>query len=346
MSREELISIKKYYCLEKNYNTYISDSKYFRIKQSSIFSAPLAEIFHNYFDIIKSFVLQPFSLLQIILYPNAFFKYNSLNRNQLAKINFILVPYSDSWVKPLWLYRAEQFDVKVIFINLSSGLVPWQKDQPFYFDWQHLSAWRNIWTASKLQNDIAHQRNLNFINSKFKIVGVPDWIDSIQSFDYNNIEVSIFDIEPHVLNFGQSALNDFGYGNIANTLKFLDEIAEVTSSMGVNCFHKPKRIIGDRRYQEYSEKITHLQKRYDTFHSINATVAPRRLINSSKLVISMPFTSTALIASELKVKNCFYDASKLVDLNDISSEGVLVLNNKHDLAKWLQSNLKTKCQIK
>ena len=331
------LGINKHYFLIQDKKNVYEDKNNISLTEHVIFSASPSAIVKTFYNVFKQSKFKAKFLLQFMAHPSSFFMYLSLDYHKIEFIKYIFVPSSGSWVKPLWLSQAENYGVKVIYVNLSADLVPWQKNQPLYFNWYHLSAWKNIWSTCNVQNNRFKEFCPRFVNVNYKIMGVPDWLDIDSEIEADKDFISIFDIEPHLLNFGQTALNDLHYADISNTIKFLTDLAEVSSNLGMTCIHKPKRAIGTRRYQEYSDSIDNLQNRYKGFISVNESIAPRRLINFSKCVVSMPFTSTAFIAEQSGVINCFYDPSGLIDLTDEASQGILIINNKEKLFSWLSS---------
>jgi polysaccharide biosynthesis PFTS motif protein len=336
-SQTKNLGINKHYFLIPSNNNESFDKNYISLSEHAIFSNTILGISMACFNLFRLSKFKMTFLLRFMANPNSFFKYLSLDNRKIKFIKYIFVPSSGSWVKPLWLSQAENYGVKVVYVNLSADLVPWQKNQPPYFNWYHLSAWKNIWSTCKVQNDQFIQFSPRFIVADHKIVGVPDWLDLDEDLELEKEFISIFDIEPHQLNFGQTSLNDFHYADISNTIKFLTDLAEVSSKLGITCIHKPKRAIGRRRYQDYSDSIHFLQNQHEGFRTVNESIAPRRLVNLSKCVISMPFTSTAFIAEQLGVVNCFYDPSGLIDLTDEAGQGILIINNKEHLCSWLSS---------
>ena len=331
------LGIAKHYFLIQDRKNISYDKNHISLTEHVIFSNSISGMLKAFYNLFKQSKFKIEFLLQFIANPNSFFKCLSLDHRKMEFIKYIFVPSSGSWVKPLWLSQAENYGIKVIYVNLSADLVPWQRNQPSYFNWYHLSAWKNIWSTCKFQNDQFIEFSPRFIDVNCKIVGVPDWLDTDAEIEADKGFISIFDIEPHQLNFGQTSLNDFHYADISNVIKFLTDLAEVSSRLGMTCIHKPKRAIGTRRYQAYSDSIDALQNRYERFKSVNDDIAPRRLVMLSKCVVSMPFTSTAFIAEQSGLVNCFYDPSGLIDLTDEASQGILIINNKEKLYSWLSS---------
>ena len=59
----------------------------------------------------------------------------------------------------------------------------------------------------------------------------------------------------------------------------------------------------------------------------------------------MPFTSTALIAKELRIPSCFYDVVGLIEENDPGANGIIIINNQHILTNWLSEQINRRADI-
>jgi polysaccharide biosynthesis PFTS motif protein len=73
---------------------------------------------------------------------------------------------------------------------------------------------------------------------------------------------------------------------------------------------------------------------------LNSDLDVYKIINNSSMVISMPFTSTALIAQELGKPTIFYDPSSRLFKDDPAAHGIQVISSVVDLEKWVVSNLR------
>ena len=71
------------------------------------------------------------------------------------------------------------------------------------------------------------------------------------------------------------------------------------------------------------------------FEAIDSGVSARRLIEECDAIISMPFTSTAIIGKELGKPSIFYDASASIE--QYESHGIPVLKSKDELKSWYRS---------
>jgi len=69
-------------------------------------------------------------------------------------------------------------------------------------------------------------------------------------------------------------------------------------------------------------------------------VAVHRLIEESHAVISMPFTSTALIGRELNKPSIYYDSLGFIGKNEPAAHGIEVISGKNELREWMNSYYK------
>jgi len=62
-----------------------------------------------------------------------------------------------------------------------------------------------------------------------------------------------------------------------------------------------------------------------------------RVIESSCAVISMPFTSTAIIAREIGKPSVYYDPTGGLQPDDRAAHGIPILSTVEELEAWLSS---------
>ena len=74
---------------------------------------------------------------------------------------------------------------------------------------------------------------------------------------------------------------------------------------------------------------------HDHFISISPDYSAVDLIKKCSAVISMPFTSTALIGKHLNIPSVYYDPFGLVMKDDRAAHGVPIIIGKEALTDWL-----------
>ena len=85
------------------------------------------------------------------------------------------------------------------------------------------------------------------------------------------------------------------------------------------------------KYKNFIKNIN-----YEKFHNLPPETPTEQIIKFSNAVISMPFTSTSLIANDNKIPTCFYEPTGEVLFNKLHTHGLNLINNKNDLKNWLK----------
>lgn len=245
------------------------------------------------------------------------------------------------WIKSPALHFMELAGTKIIYINTSLAIDPDVTDKTNHVNWSEFSEWSEIWCVSDLQarylKQIKFIKQANFIN-----MGVPDWNDSPndQILDVTFEEkksVSIFDYEPNVKYFGYSSLNDLHLSFENTIIQFIKEITFIAHQYNFNVYHKSKRDVGNNRSKNYEIFLDELKVYNKNFISVDPNYSARKLIRSTNGTISIPFTSTNIIANEENKPCAYFDPNGKVDPSDRASSGILVLLNLDDLESWFKN---------
>ena len=173
------------------------------------------------------------------------------------------------------------------------------------------------------------------------IVG-PIWFasSSIELPKIGNNSIAVFDIQPRRISahFGFSTMVDLNFDNPRVPIKFIQDIDSVMSMCGGAIIHKQKRSIGNLLYKGYQSMIEKLS-RNDRFISIEPDTSPIRVIENCRAVISMPFTSTAILGRELGKPSVYYDPTGMLQKDDRGAHGIPILSGKDELQFWVSSVL-------
>ena len=277
--------------------------------------------------------------------PNLILEYINLNVTEIQKVSLLIIPSSQSWIKSTWHLRFEELGTEVVYVNLSDSSEPSETfDAEFPVNWYGLSQWKNILVCSKNQKRIFESTKLNTKTFSIHVSGVPDWQDTKSKWiDKNITYFSVFDFEPHKNYYGFSCNNDSGYSNINNTLKFIENISDISQELEFYCVYKSKRQISiSKRFSEYTEALNYYSKNNKYFMLSDESIAPRRIIRTAKACVQMPFSSTGLIAAELNIPSCFYDPVGLINSDDSGANGIKIVNNSKTLLDWLNKQIQIK----
>lgn len=241
--------------------------------------------------------------------------------------------------RPLWTYEAEHLGAKVIMYFYSTNIEDFKRVDGYSIQansWQILT-WPTYLVWDQFQLDFLSD-HLNY-NHESKIVG-PIWFsDNAKEIPLiSTSSVAVFDITPHRISRYITLGLDLEYYVPEVCNKFLEDISIVTKQNSSQMVWKRKRNIGSTAHSSYryfAEKIAS----QNNVIIVDPDISAFRVIRDSKVVISMPFTSTALVARNMGKPSCYYDPSGIVQKDDKASHGIEVVSGISELEKWLHLHL-------
>lgn len=247
--------------------------------------------------------------------------------------------------RPIWTYDAEEKGARVLFYFYSSNIERF-KDSNGYniqpYSWQIIT-WSNylVWDeyqASFIERMIGNDENI-------EIVGPIDFHDSdveIQPLPKNNILV--FDVQPHRDAQYQRHVfvPEYFVPHVVN--QFLEDIYALSNKYNLPMVLKRKRHIGNLLNKKYSTLVDKLA-RFDNFISVDPDVAAIRLIKEAEIVISFPFTATALIAKAEGKVSIFYDPIGIIQKDDRAAHGIEVITGRLELMEWMEKHIATQTNL-
>jgi len=319
------------------YGVNLKDIDSFKTEVSNISSTNLFDYRPGNFVIAFSEIFKfRFSMGELVLmlrYFHESYKFRFLNKANIQNIEIFITLASESWVKPVWFDQMKLDSSRKIYINLSASSSPIAFNEIEFLGWERLNQWNEVWVLDAHQKHLFSAHSIQS-DSKVSAMGCPFWTDRLEPFidskDKGNY-IAIFDIQPTRKFLGWSGLYDCGYFDASSILNFIRDILEVSERLGRICVLKSKR--KNPRYfdAEYYQGIKILKKEYKNFIYVDPDIAPHRIIQDSLVTISVPFTSTAIIASELGVPSLFYDPIGKVLLNDPNARKTRVVSGKTEL---------------
>lgn len=270
----------------------------------------------------------------LLLRDSLFSKIIDLNKGKGIAVQYLF--HNSNWIyRPLWTYTAEKYNSKIYFYFYSTNVERFKKAEKISRvanSWDLIS-WSNFLVWDKFQYDFV-KKNSNY-PIEVDIIGPISFVFSeIEELKIKENSVAIFDVQPVRSTYYNSLGSDQDYyvPEVANV--FLSDVFESVSSLNFPIAFKRKRNIGKLAHYKYVNEINRISKKYD-FLNIDPSIPAELIIANAKAVISMPFTSTALVGKQLGKPSVFYDPSGLVLKDDPAAHGILVINNKADLMDWL-----------
>ena len=267
-----------------------------------------------------------------------FYRHGSPTNKQLKKY---IIPNHITIYRPIWTYQAEQDGVEILtyFYSISSEPKAWdEKDWDYQF--YHLMNWPKNLVMDRLQKKV-----LDLMTSKNTINQVVNPIyfstNNIEINSDHRIKIALFDIDPHKKSqhFGISSYNDYDYDEYLIHERFFEDLIFSPKSKFFKFYIKPKRkqrkSVQLKKYTELLNKLANVEN----VDIIDPDISYIYLLEKTNLSISLPFTSTSIVAKNLNKPTAFYDPSGKICLNDPGSFGVKILNKKEDIQLWMESYL-------
>jgi polysaccharide biosynthesis PFTS motif protein len=247
---------------------------------------------------------------------------------------------NSGWIyKPLWTYEAEAKGSKIHFYFYSTNcetLASSSKKADFHYGYQSMN-WPHYLVWDKYQEDFV--RNATDNNSKISIVG-PIWFATssreLEAFPEKTI--AVFDVQPVRDAFYKTLGVSFEYYIPKVCNQFLADILEVSKSMNYTMALKRKRDIARKIHPSYRNFIKTIENS-DNFVSVDSSISAIKVIENSSLIISMPFTSTAILGRELNKPSVFYDPLNMLQKDDQAAHGIQIISGIEELYAWVNANV-------
>ena len=245
--------------------------------------------------------------------------------------------HNSGWIyRPLWTYEAERRGARITFYFYSTNCEAFKRAEgypPLPYGWQAMN-WPHYLVWDKYQADFVRRA----VGDKASISVVGQiWFSrstmEISAFDRNG--VAVFDVTPHRSSRYQTLGLDFEFYVPETCISFLNDIQQVTEDAGYKMLWKRKRNIGSIAHPQYRFFAECLSESENVI-IVDPDISANRVIEASTLVISMPFTSTALIARELGKPSCYYDSTGLVQKDDRAAHGIEIISGPEELKRWLK----------
>jgi polysaccharide biosynthesis PFTS motif protein len=244
--------------------------------------------------------------------------------------------FHNSWYlyRPLWTFEAEKKGSRILFYFYSTNCESFKTKEGYPIQansWQ-LMTWTNFLVWDTFQADFIRRA----VGSRGNIFTVgPIWFQSdnkeVPYLPVNNI--AVFDIQPHRDSRYQSLglENDFFTPETMNM--FLHDVYNVANANNFTMVLKRKRNIGKLVNSKYQILINKLEN-LPNFVTIDSDISAFRLIEKTSVIISIPFTSTAIIAKEMGKVSIYYDPTGEIQKDDRAAHGIPVISGISELANW------------
>lgn len=300
------------------------------------------EILFSLFNLLRGKWIDSLLIDQIV----DIIKLKNINYNSLPTKYF----FSSSFglVRPMWTYYLNK--AKFIYFNYAASMPGFFYNKEYDYDfYNRLMFWDEELHWSKKYIDY-----LSSIRKNIKNVRQVGYIYGQDTNEKNNLKlnskkkkVAVFDITPpqEILSITNNITN-LNYHTSDNIIKFLNDIYNCAKAFDYQILWKQRwdtniykyhinKKIHDSKYIDFSSNFS----AYKDVFKFNSYTSPVEIIKKSDLIISLPFTSTALIANYFKKKTVYYDPSSILSRSDRGAQGIRLILGVNELKKYFK-NLK------
>ena len=238
-------------------------------------------------------------------------------------------------VRPLWTYIAEDAGASVDLVFYGSNIETFgaRNDQPRpVWPGYRGMTWPRYVVWDEVQADFLHGLGI----ASPAVIGGPIGLTDapVMTEPPEKPYVVVFDVTPH----RPASLAKRGLPQPYYTpevwRRFMTEIQTALTANGFYMVYKKKREIGRVAAPTFRSELDALSNQKRAI-AVDPDIAPNRLIVDAAGVISMPFTSTALIARSMGKPTIYYDPLGVLVDEDRLAHGVRVIGKMRELAQWL-----------
>ena len=257
-------------------------------------------------------------------------------KNDLAKE--YLFSNSNMLNRPLWTYEAYKrgSDVTLYFYSTNCEYLKYDGGDKIIPIGYSAMNWPNylVWDIFQFE----YLNELNTFKSNINIVG-PIWFESknINVRLSKSKSIAIFDVSPIRDSLYSTLSATDKYYSSNNCIKFIEDIIEIANKYNYRINFKIKRQLTNKIELKYINFLNKL-KRNKSVSFLDPDTSAIEIIEKSEMTISMPYTSTSIIAKEYGYKCCYYDSTGKLNRHDSASHGVNLIRTKEELEYWIVNN--------
>lgn len=267
------------------------------------------------------------------------------NSDPVCKASQFLFNNSHWIYRPLWTYHASEGGAYVGLYFYSTNCERFKQAgnyPPIAFSWP-ITTWPVYLVWDEYQADFIRRSRKR--DGLTKIIGNISFQFSSQPFEIpSQPYIAVFDVQPMRDTFHNIIGMDMAYYVPSVACKFIDDIISCAQEKGLVVVIKQKRNIGKNLHFEYRN----IFKKYEGNKFcliIDPDIEAERIIEESVGVISMPFTSTAILGQSLGKPSIYYDSACMLERDDRAAHGIQILQFREDLEKWLKLLIKSPLHV-
>ncbi len=226
--------------------------------------------------------------------------------------------------RPMWSYNKNQIKFETAMIMFGLNIYKNNVNEIFFklMNWPEYFLW-----------SINHKNKLSQILDtpfKYKICDYIGFNDT-KDFLKKEIDVIIFDDEPFRNWYNTSYLKYEDHWNEENCLNYLKDLIEVFSKKNLKIAIKLKKFNIKKTTKKYLKLIN--DNKFNLIF-IDPKYSSIEIVRKVKLVISFPFSSTALLAKKQNIDTIYYFPLRLEN-KPLIDEDIKIIEGKKELLNYL-----------
>ena len=322
----------------------IPDPLFFYIKKLNIFKFTI-NFFIIFFSVIVDIFFLKFS--NLILFKEKI-EASIINCSSLNKqINFYFI-FTQNIKRPLWTYEIlkKNSTVSVVCLNIFTDMkINDDKNYSPDIDAYHLCSWDNyfIWTDNCekfLINRLIKNSSFKKDRPNFNKIGIIYFKDSNKNLNFpKKRKIALFTYERHKFSPGIGTMAEWQYKNPKLLWDFYNTIINIADELGIQIIIKRKRNLKQNISIRRIEGLFNKLKKNKNVLIIDSDHSAYKLLLECDATISQPFTSVGYAAKKLNKPSVYFDPTKELKSDDLSANGVKLINDKVLLKKWIVDNV-------
>ena len=244
--------------------------------------------------------------------------------------------------KPLWVYGAEARGVETFlyFYSVNNQTIQ-PAGAPVHIagHWE-LMNWKRVLVWTEQHESLLRKHAGDGGDAvEYIRVGHMPFLDSDTEIEpIASPSIAIFDVPGfragRLLALGQA----YKYTSDRMLEVFYRDIMELAAARGVSVHLKRKSRPDGLLTPRYRTLIKEVL-RSETAQSVDPAVAPHRLVMATDATISVPYSTTSVIAKALGKPACYYDSLGILPETSEFSHGIEIIRSRDALEKWIKRNL-------
>lgn len=251
--------------------------------------------------------------------------------------------HNSGWLyRPMWTYEAEARGSRILFYFYSTNAETFKAATGYrrQANMWHVCNWPCYLVWDEAQAEFVHREIAP--DATVRIVG-PIWFGEspVALPEIASSAVAVFDVQPHRDFTYQVVVGQSMYYTPRVALDFLDDVQAALADAGRPMAFKHKRLVGGHAlHARYRRRLAALHGQTGVV-TLDPAIAAWRVIESCAAVISMPFTSTALLGREQGKPSIYYVPDHApfdpVQDDDRAAHGIPIVRGPDALRAWLRT---------